>query len=213
MRSCHVVVEHRARRDQRLVAEAERVGVELGVRRRGHLYAGSGNVDACAAPSRRSVTRKLRQAVRRARAATSVSREQLDALQHHVGAVRHQLAASSPGAGRRSGAVTRRKFAAAIVGADVEAVAAVIDVVLVLVRARRDQRPRRRRAGRAARKRTSVVVWLRDWSKQVAAGCACAPRRRGSARPSPRSTSSSCRPRRARAGRAGTAAWPSSSTV
>ena len=191
----HVVVEHRARRDQRLVAVAEALACRTPrfVRRARPSTPARGT--RCGAP-RRSRSRCTRIAAApssrshghaKCLANTSTSSSITSA---RCGTSSFQCRGPGSADGRRD----QPEVAALVVGADVEA------------RRRGGRRSTRGPARRgsdqpatppsgwsAGRKRTSDVVWLRDRQQHVRAARACAPRRRRSARPSPRRPASSSR--------------------
>ena len=125
----HVVVEHRAGRHQRLVVVAEGGGVELRLGeghpvRRARAQVGH--------PQLRQPPLPLEEHV--------VALEEVDAFEHHLGAVGDDLLPVRP-TRAADGRPGQAKVAAGVVDADVERLAVVIDVVLLIMDPRGNELP------------------------------------------------------------------------
>ncbi len=151
-----VVVEDRGRRDQRLVAQAVGVGLELGVGVGAEVVGRLGELHVVMGPARHVGDAQADQPLL-ALVDHVVPGEDLDVLQHHVVAVGQDLA---PARGRRiahRGGHQPEVAPAASVGADVEHVAvrppSVLHLVLVVLLAGRDETPRAVRIGGRAHAR------------------------------------------------------------
>ena len=142
-----VVVEDRARGHERLVGVAEDLGVELGVLPREGRVGGLGEGDAV--PLARAQVGDPRAGAGRSRARRpprSPGRSPCPPASRPGGGAATSTQLSRPGFA--TGAFTRRKLRPGVVGADVEVVAVVVEVVLLLGDAggHRPELPRRARS-------------------------------------------------------------------